>query len=315
MSVLIGDVQENARVKTAGATTDEVAKHLDAVQLLEPTPDILRSALAATVDHACYWQKPDGEDLVAATPEMKPALQRVAKHLAASPFTAWWSTPAPTREQQSVQWDGAPPRPVLSETRGALRAVRDNELAAERDAREQRPTHPATGQSGEWWSRPSQIVPTSSRSLSDGSPAGLWFVEDRLGWDRAESADVIVPEGVRVFEIGGAADWQHLCARFPLEVTAQKGDDWYRATGRKGRWVIPDWSQVAERYDAVHLQVGAYLAAAGVAIAIGESSKTASVIAGWNPDETYWFTSIGYGDERTRWVLEDNGTSVGWLAG
>lgn len=78
--------------------------------------------------------------------------------------------------------------------------------------------------------------------------------------------------------------------------------------------MVPDWAQVAEHYDAVHLQVGAYLAAAGVAIAIDDGSGTASVIAGWNPDETSWFTSnIAYGDERHRWRRKEHGTDIVWL--
>lgn len=77
-----------------------------------------------------------------------------------------------------------------------------------------------------------------------------------------------------------------LCARFPLEVTAQKRDDWFRTTGRTGRWDIPDWQRVAAHDAGVHLTVSGYLTAAGTAIPV--DSTTASVIAGWNPDETYW---------------------------
>lgn len=152
--------------------------------------------------------------------------------------------------------------------------------------------------------------------LFDGSPAGLWYVEDSLGWERAESMRLIVPEEASVFEVEGAADWAELCARFPLEVTAQKRDDWYRTTTRTARWVIPDWAQVAEHYDGVHLQVGAYLAAAGVAIPIDDRSGFASMIAGWNPDETYWFSSDVVNDnECTRWMLEDNGADMVWNPG
>jgi hypothetical protein len=119
---------------------------------------------------------------------------------------------------------------------------------------------------------------------------------------------------MRVFEIGSAADWKQLCTWFPREVTAQNRRDRYRSTGPTAHRLVPDWSQVAERYDAVHLQVGAYLTAAGVAITIDDSSETASVIAGWNPDETYWFTpAIEYDDDHTRWKLEDDGTDVVWL--
>lgn len=311
---LIGGIQGAAKGKLSKVAPVDVAERLNAVELLEPTPELLRSALAAAVGHARYWQEPDGEDVLTATSEVNLALQRVAEHVAASPLTAWWGTPAATRTQQSVQWDDVPPRPVLGDVRGALRAARDRERAAEGAAREARSAHPAANRSGEWWSRPSQVVPASGRSLFDDSPAGLWFVEDSLGWERAESVSLIVPEGMRVFEIERAADWTQLCARFPLEVSAQKHDDWYRSTARTARWLVPDWAQVAEHYDAVHLQVGAYLAAAGDAIPIDDSSGTASVIAGWNPDETYWFTpDIAYDDEHTRWMLQEHGTDRVWV--
>ncbi len=71
-------------------------------------------------------------------------------------------------------------------------------------------------------------------------------------------------------------------------MTAQKRHDWYRTTGRDGRWVMPDWSRVAEMYGGVHLTVTGYLAAAGTAIDVDDDA--ASVIAGWAPDETHWLT-------------------------
>ena len=77
--------------------------------------------------------------------------------------------------------------------------------------------------------------------------------------------------------------------------------------------MLPDWVQVADHYDAVHLQVGAYLAVAGVAIPVNHRTGSASVIAGWNPDETYWFSSnITYGNEGICWALKDDGTEMVW---
>ncbi|MFB7853674.1 hypothetical protein ACQGAO_23945 [Rhodococcus sp. 1.20] len=47
-----------------------------------------------------------------------------------------------------------------------------------------------------------------------------------------------------------------------------------------------------------------YLAAAGTAIEV--DTETASVIAGWAPDETYWFTDAAtYISEPCAWVLHD----------
>lgn len=88
-------------------------------------------------------------------------------------------------------------------------------------------------------------------------------------------------------EIRQAGDWAELCRQFPLEVTASRRHDWYRATGRIGKWVIPDWTSVGEHFDGVHLSAAAYLQVAGLAVPI--EADSASLIAGWDPDATWWF--------------------------
>jgi hypothetical protein len=91
-------------------------------------------------------------------------------------------------------------------------------------------------------------------------------------------------------EIRTPADWTSLCSEFPLDVTASRRHDWFRTTGRDGRWVIPDWERVAEEWDAVHLTVLGYLSGAGRALPV--SPDTATVIAGWDPDSTLWLTDV-----------------------
>lgn len=53
--------------------------------------------------------------------------------------------------------------------------------------------------------------------------------------------------------------------------------------------MLPDWSEVARRYDAVHLTATGYLRAAGIAIPV--DGDRASVLAGWDPDATCWLTT------------------------
>ena len=244
---------------------------------------------------------------------MQPALERVARHVAASPFTAWWCAPVDRGAQHCVLWEAAPPRELPNDIHATLRAASDRDRANERLAHKERDPDPTANWSGDWWSTPTKAMPSSTRVLSDGSPAGLWFVEDSLGWEHAETTKISVSDDVSVLEITDASDWAELCARFPLEVTAQKRHDWYRTTKHTGRWVAPDWAQVAEHYDGVHLQVEAYLSAAGTAIPIDNSTATASVIAGWNPDETYWFPSdIDYDSEHTRWERVDADANIVW---
>lgn len=293
-------------------TPEETAGRLASVVLAEVTPELLLLCLSRSVDMARYWQDPDGEEVLAGTGPMREALRRVAEHLAASAETYWWRTPVEQQSQSAVQWDDAPPKVIATEPLAVVRVAREKDILDEQVAARERPADPAAPCSGYWWSRPALELLSSSRELFDGSPAGLWLVEDSLGWEGAESTRLGAAAGLRVFEIDTAEAWAELCARFPLEQTAQKRHDWYRTTGRVGRWVIPDWARVAEHYDAVHLHVAAYLAAAGTVIPV--DAETATVIAGWNPDETYWFTPrIRYLDDPVAWVLEEHGTDYLWV--
>ncbi|WP_460802784.1 hypothetical protein [Microbacterium sp. GXF6406] len=305
---LFGDVG----AETQEISPAEIASRMGAVPLVEVTPELLRDCVAESVSAARYWQEPDGTDILAGMPELAASLRRVAAHLAASPHTAWWSAPVEERLQWQVEWDGAPPRTVLEDPLSRLRHVQDEVLAEELTARRERPTDPAASWSGSWWSRPPWELPSSTRALPDGAPAGLWFVEDTLGWEHATTRRVGIPAGLRIFEIDTAEAWASLCRRFPIEVTAQKRHDWYRTTGRDGSWAIPDWAKVAEHYDAVHLCTLTYLSAASTAIPV--DNETASVIAGWGPDETYWFTPrVRYVDEPIRWALHDDGEDNTWV--
>lgn len=96
-----------------------------------------------------------------------------------------------------------------------------------------------------------------------------------------------------------------------LDVTRAAGRSWRLATGRRARWVLPDWVRVALEYDAVHLQPGAYLAAAGTAIEVGGGA--ASVIGGWDPHVTYWFhPRVCYSGAAERWEWAERAGEGGW---
>jgi hypothetical protein len=261
------------------STSADVASRLAEVSLVPADPEALIEALAAAVDSAMYWQEPDGEDLLCATPAVRDALWRVGEHLAGFPAVQAWTAPVDPADQWQVVWDDGelPPRPDLS-------AWREEVLAQERAAERDRPADPRANWTGEWWSRP-PYGPASTGSFGDAGPYGLWLVEDALGWADAAAYRLEVEPSSRVLEIDGTTAWAALCAEFPLEVTASKRHDWYRTTGRAGRWVIPDWSLVGERYDGVHLTIAGYLAAATTCVDVGE---VASVIAGWGPDTTWW---------------------------
>ncbi|WP_257015895.1 hypothetical protein [Rhodococcus sp. ACS1] len=306
--VLHGPGADEARQNVL--TADDVAHRLSQVPLPEVTAVALRSALADAVDAARYWQDPDGEDILVAAEPVRRELRRVAEHIARSPHAQWWTTPDAT-DQWLVGWSEDGTDSVGSTTAELLRDYGDRTAAEEVRAGRDRPADPSANWSGWWWSTP----PTrcSSRRLFDGTPAGLWFVEDSMGWERAIARRVNIPAGARVYEVDGAQAWAELCRQFPVEVTAQKRHDWYRTTGRSGRWVIPDWSRLPERYEGVHLTVAGYLAAAGTAIAV--DADTASVIAGWAPDDTYWLTDTVKldSDDSQTWVCDTVGRRPCWV--
>lgn len=294
----------------AVVTADDVARRLSQVPLPEVTEVALRSTLAAATDSARYWQDPDGEHVLAATAPVLRELRLVAEHIARSPHAQWWTTALAEADQWViVSRDDDSPDTFEPAAAELLSAWHEDTLAAEARASD-RPTDPTANWSGYWWSNPS--VRCSTRTLFDGTPAELWFVEDSMGWKRIVTRKFGTPTRARIYEIDGAQAWAELCSRFPLEVTAEKRHDWYRTTGRSGRWVIPNWQLVAESYTGVHLTVMGYLAAAGTAIDVDD--ETASVIAGWAPDATYWLTDPDdIGDDPRTWVLHDNQEQPSWV--
>lgn len=141
----------------------------------------------------------------------------------------------------------------------------------------------------------------------------------------------------RTAEIRTPEDWAELCRRYPLDVTAQRRHVWFETTGRKGRWVIPDWSRVAEEFDGVHVGLAGYLQTAGAVIDVGScfpgeghghlgeeseaiptagdtDDRTASVLAGWHPDTTFWLNDvIDTVTEVVEWRLDDGADR--WVRG
>lgn len=241
------------------------------------------AALVRAVDAARYWQEPDGEDAVAALPELRDALTAVARRVADLPATGWWSAGLRPQQWAIDRGDAAVPDP--RDARAALEAWRAAVAKGEAWAERESPRDVSAPWSNTWWSTPSGVLATTGE-MRDGTPAGVRLVEDSLGWREVRA--IPVRGAGRVLEIRGIDDWAELCRRHPLEVTASRRHDWYQATGCDGRWVIPDWSLVAREWDAVHLPVEGYLACAGRAIRVDDEHS--SVIAGWSPDTTYWLT-------------------------
>lgn len=271
---------------TGSALTDETA---------------LLDALAVSTSAARYWQGPDEEDALLSTSHLRAALEPLAHQICESASTAWWWSPTALDSQQYVQWTDESPLepPALSGSVERLDLWRANEVSDEHRAT-RRPKAVNAPFSGEWWSTPALArLITSSRSRPDLGALALMLTEDALSYHRADVWPLRPTMRCRIYEITGPTAWTQLVAQYPMDVTLSRRHDWWRATAHDGSWSIPDWAAVASDFDAVHLTVTGYLTTAGRALAVGDS---ASLLAGWAPDETYWLSD----------VLEPAGDPIGW---
>nr|WP_201471467.1 hypothetical protein [Microbacterium hydrocarbonoxydans] len=284
-------------------TAAEVAGLIRHADLPAPSDQAVRDAMGESVDHARYWQEPDGTDAVAALPEVREALRAVAERLvSAMPHLTAPFTPT----QWAVDWRPASDSAPLERDPASVLASWSEELREEeKSAAHDRPSDPSANFSGSWWSVPWQLRTTRAH-VTDA----LEYVEDSLGW---KVATVIPVRGTgRILEVTSADDWAELCREFPMDVTASRRHDWFRVTGRGGSWVIPDWERVAERWDAVHLTTLGYLSAATRLIEVDD--EYATVIGGWAPDSTVWLTDSlrEWAEPRQEWRFTDDGERWTW---
>ena len=286
-----GDADTDTDTDTTFTEADvgELVHHVDLASISNTA---VREAICETVDHARYWQEPDGRDAVAAHPAVREALSRVADRLVSVlPDLTAPSAPA----QWAVDWRvGADSAPIERSPAVVLERWGAEQREDEERSAWERPADPRASVSGTWWSVPYQLLSTRANVMD-----ALQLVEDSLGW---EVATVIPVRGTgRILEIRSGEDWADLCRAFPMEVTASRRHDWFRVTGRDGRWIIPDWAQVAQEWDAVHLTMLGYLSAATRLIDI--DGQRATLIAGWGPDATIWLTDVAreWHDPRQQW--------------
>jgi hypothetical protein len=279
------------------------------LQRVAATSDLLTflAPLAKTVDAAVYWQPLDDFDLALGRDGVAELLLPVAEAIASAPAAQWWDSAVPIGDQHRVLFDGTPS--FVTYSPAALQAWRAATLDDERLAGN-RPTDPSALWSGHWWSTPALAGLTrSTRSLPGAGPVGLALVEDGMGWTSATVEHLLPQPGVRVYEVDGPVAWAELVARYPLSVTDSRRHDWWKITRRSGGWLLPDYEALAVDYDAVHLSVCGYLSSAGRALDVGGA---ASVIAGWDPDATWWLTGSFATEAATSWSTSQNDRPVGW---
>jgi hypothetical protein len=197
----------------------------------------------------------------------------------------------------------------LSGTAELLAAWRAATMEDERSAAE-RPADPAASYSGYWWSSPKWPSPVSTtRALPGFGPPQLIAIEDWPGWAEVRCWPLRPHRAARIYEITDPGDWAAVVARYPLEVTKSRRHDWWRVTGWAGTWLIPDYAAAAADHDAIHLSVGGYLTTAGRALPVAGAR---CLLAGWDPDETYWLADVlTTAGPPARWIQDDS-AQLGW---
>jgi hypothetical protein len=277
-------------------------------------PERLLHALAATVDAARYWQEPDDIDQVLADGDVAALLHPVAEAVAGSPASRWWGRPLDAGGQHTVGWSPEHTPPPFTGARQALQRWRDAVRADERLAAGERTADPRDQWAGAWWSTPAldwyALTTGTLPGLATGplpAPSRLRLVEDGMGWETAVTWPVHVPAGARVLEVTEPADWVDLVRQHPMEVTVLRRGTWWQNTGWDGTWLIPDWAAVAEEHDAVHLSVDGYLATAGRALPVDVPGPPAcTLLAGFEPDATWWLTDLPELGAPTHWRQLDD---------
>ncbi|SDO05101.1 hypothetical protein SAMN05660199_01213 [Klenkia soli] len=293
-----------------------------------PPPELLWAGLVAAVDSGRYWQGPEDADALLADPGTAAVLRPVADAVAADQRVGWWWEDLDRATQTSISWPGADDAPATAPSTGDRARARrwSSSLVAEEDrAARGRPADPTAAWSGSWWSAPCLSgLPHTSRTRTASvrvgaalvspvpTPVGLHLVEDEMGWPTARTWPVRARDGARVLKIRGPQDWVDLVARHPLPATASRRHDWYSCTGRTGEWLVPDWGSVADEVDAVHVSVGAWSATAGRALDV-PGSTAATVLAGWDPDATWWLTDCVESGDPTDWVRTDEDPPDRWV--
>ncbi|SDT12707.1 hypothetical protein SAMN04489752_3435 [Brevibacterium siliguriense] len=347
---------------------EAVVRNLRCLCPVAPTWSAVKEAMSDVVDAAVYWQPPDDDDWgTAEIGAVREILRPFAEKLVSTGLLDAWSKPLDPDDQWALAWDDkelnevngrhselpavfncslVPVDTVAGRPTIALADLfppldRDGTrlpwgldewladvLTTETAYRHDFAKNPYEEVSGEWWSTPPIGLWSSTGTWPDGTPIGVELVEDDLGLERARACRLKLRPDARIAEISRPEDWAELCRRYPLDVTAQRRYVWFETTGRKGRWVIPDWSRVAEEFDGVHVGMAGYLLTAGAVIDVtegrlGEESeniptagntddRTASVMAGWHPDATFWLNDVidavtevvewHYDGDADRWV-------------
>ncbi|MDO5720198.1 MAG: hypothetical protein Q4P05_05630 [Actinomycetaceae bacterium] len=283
---------------------------LDMVKPRPLTPSFARDILADTTGMAEYWTQPSDLDRLALMPQIQNCLKRFATVASQASATSWWDDGVAFDQQWKVEWEVSNSRYEGEHPREILRREQVDSQQLEIQEEQEFTGNFDVPRSGAWWSTPPAGLTQSTRELWDGTCAGMWWIEDSSE-DLAVDSRPLAINTNNVYEIHSPHAWKYLCETYPRTVTAQKRYDWYRVTDLSGEWVTPDWFAVSNDYDGVYLSVAGYLRAGGLPIEI--ETGVSSLIAGWNPDTTYWLTNIVQpAGEFISWVIDEDSENLDW---
>ncbi|WP_313813851.1 hypothetical protein [Glutamicibacter sp.] len=307
--------EDDVLVNTAELMQEHLAKLVAKVPVPTITAELLREALGRTVDEAVYWEPPHAEDVIFSDPALVEALAPVAQLVNESGILQNWVARSKNDNQWSLHWRGEDSdsvwEPGLSPVSQQLEAWKSELLATEHRNRRDLKKSAMNAGSGVWWSNPPGGLFRTFGTFDDGAPIGLYCQEDGYGWREASIQRIKPVISKPIFHVEGSEHWIELCRKYPADVSAGRRGSWYQLSGRDGLWVQPDWRAVARDFDGVHLGLPAYLSAAGEELRV--SDNYSSIIAGWNPDETYWFTDrVNFTGNEQFWVVEDQRNNEGW---
>jgi hypothetical protein len=232
-------------------------------------------------------------------------LRPIAEALVASPGARRWWEPTDLAGQRFVQWDGQPrlTGQALEQAVGECMAAERTENAE--GLRRRRPGERQGVRIGAyWWSPPGFAPQTWTTTAVEGLPAaGLCEFFDTYLPPQDVTGAVVwalqIDPRARVLEITGTADWQDLVARFPRDVTGTHDGEWRYWGGVEGPWRLPDWEQVMDHYDGVHVSTGASIASCGVAL---PAAGGYTMLAAWTPGATLWLRDMTTATSRVgRW--------------
>jgi len=232
------------------------------------------------------------------------ALRPVAQALVSSPAASRWWHPVQRVEQRLLEWDDIP-TPVGAETEDAV----SRSMAIEREENEdgrrrKRPRERAGTRIGaHWWSSPNFAPSTWTTGAFEDIPtiALGHFIDTHTPFSDVGATvwTLGISPAARVLEILRPSDWHDLVERYPRDVTGTHDGEWRYWGGVAGPWCLPDWEQVMDSFDGVHVTIGGYVSTCGLALPVGDGF---TMLAGWIPDATLWLHDVATNRRRLgRW--------------